>query len=58
MFHLYHVYQIDRYGVMQYVETVRSVSESSAIEEIYMRLGSASKYTGASRESFVAERVK
>ena len=35
---------------------VRATSEKDAIEQAYMKMGSASKYTGASRDSFKAVR--
>ncbi len=38
------------------VTGVRAMSEKDAIQQAYMKMGSASKYTGASRDSFKAVR--
>ena len=36
---------------------VRAVSESDAINQVYMKLGATSLYSGTSRERFVAKEV-
>lgn len=41
----------------KYVTLVRAMSEKDACEQVYMKRGSASRYTGKNRESYTAEQV-
>jgi len=52
MFYDYHIYYDGKY-----ITTVRALSESSAIDRVYMRYGSASAYSGKSHRLFTAEKV-
>jgi len=57
MFYYYHVYLVDSNGKkLKHMDTVRCISERTAAEQVYMKFGSASKYTGAGRANFVAEK--
>ena len=41
----------------QFLTCVRATSKEDAIEQAYMKHGSASKYTGEGREAFRAEQI-
>ena len=56
MFHYYNVYLVDTNGKkIKHIDLVKCISEQTAAEQIYMKFGSASAYTGWSRNNFVAE---
>lgn len=42
----------------EYLCCIRAMSKKDAIEQAYMKWGSASKYTGSGRSAFTAEEVK
>lgn len=55
MFNIYHIYLVDENGkAVKYIDTVKCLSESTAEQQAYMKFGSASKYSGWSRENFKA----
>lgn len=57
MFRYYHVYLVNEKGEKtKYIDTVKCVSKETAENQCYMKFGSASKYSGLGRASFVAER--
>ena len=47
----------DVYSNGQYLNRVRAFSKDDAINQVYMKHGSASKYTGKSRNNFTAKKV-
>jgi len=57
MFYYYHVWLVNNEGKkVKHIDIVKCISESSAVEQVYMKFGSASKYSGLGKASFVAER--
>ena len=57
MFYYYHVWVVDMNGKkLKHIDTVKCISESSAVEQVYMKFGSASKYSGLGKAMFLAER--
>jgi hypothetical protein len=42
---------------IKHIDLVKCISEQTAAEQIYMKFGSASAYTGWSRNNFVAEKA-
>ena len=58
MFYYWHVYIVDEKGnTTKHIDLVRAISESSAVEQSYMKFGSASKYSGLGKHSFKAVRA-
>jgi hypothetical protein len=56
MFNYYNVYLVDANGKkIKHIDLVKCVSESTAEQQVYMKYGNASKYTGWGRNNFVAE---
>ena len=56
MFRYYHVYLVNEKGEKtKYIDTVKLVSEKTAAEQCYMKVGSASKYSGWGKDNFKAE---
>lgn len=52
----YHVYVVDASGYkVKHVDLVTAISASSAEHTCYLRYGNSSRYSGWSRENFVAE---
>lgn len=50
-------YYFNVYAGTKHIDLVKATSEKDAIEQCYMRYGSASKYTGMSRDNFRAVRA-
>lgn len=56
MFNYYNVYLVNAAGKkIKHIDLVKCISESTAAEQVYMKYGNASKYTGWGRNNFVAE---
>ncbi|MDB2315596.1 hypothetical protein N9V27_01330 [bacterium] len=52
MFYYYNVY-----AGTKHIDLVRAISEQDAINQVYMKFGGASRYTGYSADNFVAIRA-
>lgn len=52
MFNFYNVFEDDRY-----ITVVKAVSEEDACKQVYMKRGSASKYSGKGLNNYRAEKV-
>lgn len=58
MFYYWHVYIVNEKGEpTKHIDTVKAISESSAVEQTFMRYGSASKYSGWAHHNFRAVRA-
>ena len=57
MFNYYNVWLVDSEGrKLKHIDTVKCLSESTAEQQCFNRFGSASKYSGWSRDNFKAEK--
>ena len=56
MFNYYNVYLVDANGKkVKHIDLVKCISKSTAEQQVYMKYGNASKYTGWGRNNFKAE---
>ena len=51
------MYYFNVYAGSKHMDLVRAFNESDAINQVYMKFGSASKYSGLGLDSFRAERA-
>ena len=53
MFRYYHVWLVDSKGCkIKHIDTVKCLSKTTAEQQVFMNYGSASKYSGWSRDNF------
>ena len=51
------IYYFNVYAGNKHIDLVRALDEDDAIKQVYMKFGSASKYSGLGINSFRAERA-